>query len=114
MGWDCFAFGPKGGKITDPKIKAAFNSAGSEVCKKAEYCDIHVGRGYVALDCSDTGQMINRAGVDAWNAGHKFRVQALKFNWDFEFTKEEAPYYWSARLFMEVCAKYDLTIQFSW
>lgn len=114
MGWDCFAYGPKGGKITDSKIKSDFKSAAKKVCKKAEYHDIHVGNGFVALDVSDTGQMINRAGVDAWNAGYKFRVRQLKFNLDFEFQKEEAPYYWSAKLFMEVCEKHDLTIQFSW
>ncbi len=114
MGWDCFAFGPQGGDIKDKKVKDAFRSAIRCVLRKCEYHDIHVSSNFVVLDVSDTGRMITKAGVNAWDAGKIKRVRDLKFDWDFPYTKEQAPYYWSARKFMEVCAKYDLTIKSSW
>jgi hypothetical protein len=114
MGWDAFIKGKRGGIIVNKDILLDFKKAAIAVAKKAGYSDIHITNNFVALDISDTGQMLNRAGIDAWDASKLFRVRDLKFNWDFSYTKEEAPYYWSARKAIEVCQKHDLTIKFSW
>ena len=116
MGWDAFIYGPKGGRISNPEIISDFRTAIDEVLRHAEYHDIHINTTHrlIVLDVSNTGHMITKAGVDAWNAGKKLRVNDLKFNWDFKFEKEEAPYYWSARKAIGVCQKHNLTIEFSW
>ena len=116
MGWDAFIFGPKGGGITNKEIVKEFDQAAKWVSDNHGFHDIHIyksGR-LIVLDCSDTGQMLNRAGINAWDAGKKHRVLDLKFNWEFEYTKEEAPHYWTARKAIEICQKHDLTIEFSW
>jgi len=37
-----------------------------------------------------------------------------KANWDFKYKKEDAWAYLSARKFLELCAKHNLSIRFSW
>jgi hypothetical protein len=107
MSWGCFAFGPQGGTIRDKKIRDEFRSA-----KNCPW--INVGGGYVHLGGRDTAQMIIRAGVDAYDAGWKMSVRDLHFNWDITYNKEDAEHYHSAKTFMNICHKHNLTIQFSY
>lgn len=114
MGWDAFAKGPKGGMITNSEIKHAFRAAQKLCMLKAKGHDIHIGKGYVALDCSQTAEMLKKAcGKSPWDP-NPWHPKLMTFNWDFEYKKELAWAYWSAKKFIDVCQEFNLTIKFSW
>lgn len=63
--------------------------------------------------------MIERAtGRSVWDErdwDKEFLIKVNKqANWEFEYQQEEAWAYWSAKKFLETCAKAGLSISFSW
>lgn len=115
MGWDAFAMGPKGGKITDRKIKRDFTSAGEWVKKRTGTRDFALTGKLCGLDVSTCGEMLQRAcGIHHYSE-NPWHPKEMKFNWEFEPDDDEHWWaYWSARKFIEVCQKHNLTIKFSW
>lgn len=52
---------------------------------------------------------------DCWTYMEWDAEQVLKkANWDFGYEEKDAWAYWSARKFLETCARLKLTIRFSW
>jgi hypothetical protein len=127
MGWDAYSkqdgVNPRGFDenrnwiILDPDLRAAFAAATEEVLEKAGGVDGMLERG--GLDCSDCGQMLERATGQSvytytdWSVA-KVRRLNKKANWDFEPESGEEWAYWSARKFLEVCAEHGLSVNFSW
>ena len=62
--------------------------------------------------------MLEKAtGLDCWGDDWQAdKIQSIneKSNWDFEYSKEDAWAYWSAKKFLELCARFKLTVIFSW
>lgn len=118
MGWDAFAMGSRGGTIRDEKIINQFKRAGAKIKKEHGFSDIHVGKGFIALDCSDSAKMLERAvGLSAWsNVGWNPSKMSHDTSWGFiDSVRElELPFYWSARRFFEICKKNNLTIHFTY
>ncbi len=122
MGWDAFAEPVKNdwnkdGKITDIRKRRVFKKASNEVAKKADTVDWLLEKG--GLDVSTCGQMLEKAtgqGVYDENGWSKDKVKELNKSacWDFQVDKEDAWAYWSARYFLEACAKLGLRIRFSY
>lgn len=119
MGWDACSSAKQAGstrKLIDPDIDKLFRNADAFVKRKAEFADAGLRIGY--LDCSECAHMLERAtGKGAWGDGWSVeQVQQInkEANWDFKFIKEDSWAYWSAKKFLEVCAKANLSIEFSW
>ena len=132
MGWDAFA--TKGGKdlerdwhlgendakrpeILDKGLARAFRKAAKMATEKAGLHDWLLPIG--GLDCSGAAEMLERVGIDAWgNNLSAAEVGAINeaADWGFLFhvNEGELGYYWSARMFLETCAKNNLGIRFSW
>ena len=117
MGWDAYSSVDKLKGDTKAKAKKAFIEAHKRVLKKCGEVDFYLHDG--ALDVSWSGHMLSQATnepvyVDKpWDIEkvHKLRNKA---NWNFEYEKEQEWAYWSAREFLNVCAKYNLSITFSY
>ena len=122
MGWDAYSsvkkdYTGKTPKIVNPVHAKAFKNAFAYVKRKAGSVDGYLDGG--ALDCSACAFMLEKAtGRTAWfiKGWDKKQVKkiAKKANWDFKYHKDKAWAYWSAKKFLETCAKQDLAIQFSW
>ena len=123
MGWDAYAsvkINWKGGwdkaHIEDKNLDRLFKNA----VKKARGmgdggvdCMLRLG----GLDCSDCKLMLEEAtGEYCFDNWDKRKVQRLnkEADWDFEYDKLLAWAYWSARVFLETCAKANLEVSFSY
>lgn len=122
MGWDAFSSAkPDFEKrcVKGVKVDRLFKNAETYVRRKSGgYVDGYLRMG--ALDCSDCGRMLEKAtGKSVCNENEsRWSVAVVKeinknANWDFDYSSEETLYYWSARKFLEVCAKAGLAIRFS-
>jgi hypothetical protein len=120
MGWDAHSSAKKdweNNKLKDPTTDKLFKNAELYVKRKSGTVD-----GYLrmaGLDCSACAEMLEKAtGKSAWseNDWNKDFVKRMneKANWDFDFSQEDSWAYWSARKFLQTCAKANLSISFSW
>lgn len=120
MGWDAHSSAKrdwKKMKLKDPITDKLFKNAEVYVKRKAGSVD-----GYLrmaGLDCSACAKMLEQAtGRSAWDErgwDKDFLIKVNeKANWDFEYEQEQAWAYWSAKKFLESCAKAGLSISFSW
>jgi hypothetical protein len=110
MGWD--AISSVGKRMC---VLSEFKNAEKDVIYKTGHCDgaLHIG----CLDCKECGEMLEIAtGESVYIYWSESKVKKLnsKANWDFQYNKEDAYAYWSARYFLAVCAKNELSISFSW
>ena len=119
MGWDAHSSAEKNWqkrKLADSKINRMFKNAEAYVKKKASSVDWYLH--LAGLDCSSCAKMLEQAtGESCWEDGwseEKVKELAAKANWNFEFEKEKDWAYWSAKKFLETCAKANLSITFSW
>ena len=132
MGWDAYATkndeivninwnlynSDKRPELTDPVLKVTFEKAAQTVRELAEdKYDWMLSFG--GLACSDCARMLEKAtGIDTHPIDDSLlsseQVKNLhkKANWEFAAIPLWA--YWSARKFLEVCAKHNLGMQFSW
>lgn len=118
MGWDAFAKVRRDElTIHDEVIRNDFKSASDEVKQltgKFDWLLPHAG-----LDVSTCGEMLSRAtnmnhyDMDGWSISKVKRLQE-RVNWDFDYDKGDEWAYESAKRFLELCAKHDLAIEFSW
>ena len=111
MGWDAIAFLAKESSYD----KSDFEAISSEIIKKTGAVDGGFCSGY--LDCSLCGKMIELAsGLSVydhvcWDADYVKNVNAMA-TWDFKYRKSEEWAYLSAKLFIELASKHNLSIQF--
>lgn len=103
-------------QIINPKHRRSFKNASNYVKRKEKIVDWLLE--YGGLDCSDCAEMLQKAtGMDCWGENlswQRVKSYAKKANWDFCYPKTEAWAYWSARKFLETCAKLNLPIRFIW
>lgn len=120
MGWD--AYSPAGrdykkNKLKDPAIDKLFKNAESYVKRKTGSVDGLLRM--AGLDCSDCAEMLDKAtgrsvtDDNNWSKNFVKKMNACA-NWDFEYEQEQAWAYWSARKFLETCAKAGISISFKW
>lgn len=118
MGWDAFTKIERGeNKLINDQLDIAFKNAASFVKKKTGRVDpeLHLGM----LDNSCCAHFLYKAtGVsvydqEGWSI-NKVHLIRKKANWNFEFDKEFSWAYWSAKKFLEVCARKNLAIYFSY
>ena len=119
MGWDAFSSVKTldDCKPKHPEPRRLFRNAHLYVKRKAGSVDGYLE--YGSLDCSDCRRMLEEATGESCydeNGWSKEKVRDLQksANWNFEYDPEDAWAYWSARKFLEVCAKLNLSIEFSW
>lgn len=97
-------------------VAEAFKRASKQARKETGSVDALLRLG--GLDCSTCAKMLEKATgesvyVEDWSA-LKVKTLSESANWDFKCDDGKAWAYWSARLFLETCAKFNLSIQFSW
>lgn len=120
MGWDAFTSARtdyKLNKLKSKRIDKLFDNATKYVVKKAGSADIYLRT--AGLDCSACALMLQEAtGESVWVDKKWNREYVRKVNreadWNFEYDKEDAWAYWSARKFLETCARAGLSIHFSY
>ncbi|HNG68581.1 MAG TPA: hypothetical protein PLP63_06535 [Saprospiraceae bacterium] len=104
-------------RIANPQLRNQFYNAINEIQQKAGTADgslIHGG-----LDCSNCADMIEKATLrscydsNGWSAEEVKKINESA-DWNFEYNQEDAWAYWSAKKFLELCAKNNLSIKFSW
>lgn len=120
MGWDAQSaakvdWGAK--KLQDPTLAKMFIEAHKYVRRKTGSVDGDLMLG--GLDCSACADMLVEAtGVDVYSENPWSRAFVKttneKADWDFEYDKSSAWAYWSARKFLETCAKANLSIRFTY
>lgn len=119
MGWDAFAEKPdttEDYQFTAEEL-APFREAAARVKAKATYADGLLEQG--GLDVSISGEMLKQAtgqsvyDILPWEP-EMVRTIAASANWDFEVDASETQFYWSAREFLDTCAKLGYGIRFSW
>jgi hypothetical protein len=110
MGWDAIS------SVGNNKaIIAKFKEAEKLTISMAGCADANLCLG--SLGCKICGEMLTIAtGESVYMYWSESKVKKLnsKANWDFNYNKDEEWAYWSARYFLEVCAKHELSISFSW
>lgn len=123
MGWDAFSSAEVDWdkkQIVDKNLDSQFEEAAKFVIEKTGSVDGYLRLG--ALDVSTCGHMLQEAtGENCWSetpwSPEFVKKMYREADWDFKIdakdTDEKAAY-WSARKFLEVCAKHDLSIRFSW
>ena len=104
-------------KLKDPTIDKLFKNAELYVKRKAGSVDGCLRM--AGLDCSACAKMLEKAtNRSAWDesewSNDFVKKINLDANWDFEYENEQAWAYWSAKKFLETCAKANLSISFSW
>lgn len=120
MGWDAHSSAKVDWdrhRLADDNIHNLFAEAVDEVRKKADMVDgfLHLG----SLDLRACAYMLQKAtgqscfSEQGWDAD-LVKLLNQRANWNFAYEKEESCEYWSARLFLETCAKANLSISFSW
>jgi len=126
MGWDAFA--TRDGElikvdwardqIVDETLRIAFESAAESVKEKAEWVDGLLPLG--GLDLSGCGEAINAmSDLEAWSDGataEEIRELVFSDSWEYAVRPHHITLYewWSARKFLEVCARYGLGVRFNW
>lgn len=114
MGWDAFAETKTGKTIKSAKIKKAFSDASDQLCLLVG-CDGFLS--HCALDCSGAGAALKEAtgfGVydeAGWSAE---KVQLAKAKASWEEVEGCLSLIASAKVFLDLCAKHNLSIYFSW
>ncbi len=73
----------------------------------------------IGLCVSYSGKMLEKGtGINVYRSEvvefEELKEISKNVNWDFEYIKKDACYYWSARKFFELCLKYELDIRFSY
>jgi len=111
MGWDAISSVGK-----NKAIIAKFKEAEKLTIAMAGCADANLWFG--GLDCQECGEMLTIATgesvyVESWSV-EKVKQLYKKANWDFQYNKEAAWAYWSARYLLAVCARHELSILFSW
>lgn len=120
MGWDAHTNAEKDWdkkQLKNPKIDKMFLEADEYVKNKTGTVDFYLRM--AGLDVSTCGKMLETAtGMSVydergWDSDF---VQKLnkKANWNFPYEKEDAWAYYSAKKFLQACAKSGLSITFSW
>jgi len=95
----------------------AFAFAHREVTFKAGRVDGFLINGGLNLESS--ANMLQQAtgmsvyDEDSWNVD-QVKELARRANWNFTYSTEDKAGYWSARYFLNTCAKLGLGIGFSW
>jgi hypothetical protein len=119
MGWDAHSSAEKDWKkkrLVDKGMRKAFNNADKFVKSKTGTVDWYLHM--AGLDCSSCAEMLQKAtGRDCWGEDWKSeKIEKINesANWDFEYSTDEAWAYWSAKKFLELCAKFKLSVEFSW
>lgn len=125
MGWDAYAKPvdndwKKDGRIVNRRQRRVFKEASKEVYEKAGTVDWLLDKG--GLDVSTCGEMLAQAtgqSVYDENGWNKKRVKELSRTADWSFIDhpvdiEDLWAYWSAKKFLEACAKLGLGIRFSY
>ena len=119
MGWDAHTNAKKNWdkhQLSNKEQRVAFKEAFEYVKSEAGQVDWYLDM--AGLDCSACAEMLEKAtGKDCWGDDWKSNdIQSIyeNSNWDFEFSKEDAWAYWSAKKFLELCAKFKFTVTFSW
>ncbi len=103
-------------ELLNPEYAEAFKQASKQARKETGSVDALLRLG--GLDCSTCAKMLEKATgesvyVEEWSAS-KVKTLSKSANWGFKCDDSKAWAYWSARLFLETCAKFNLSIQFSW
>jgi len=70
------------------------------------------------LDCSECARMLEKATkMNAWDENgwdvEKVKTLHSSADWKFNYHKDKAWAYWSAKKFLEICAENNLSIEFS-
>ncbi len=119
MGWDAHTNAKinwNKRQLSNKEQRIAFKEAFDFVKLEAGQVDGYLDM--AGLDCSACAKMLEKAtGRDCWGNDWKSNeIQSIleKSNFYFEFSKEDAWAYWSAKKFIELCAKFKLTVTFSW
>lgn len=103
-------------ELINPEYRDAFKKASDYVKRKAATVDWLLEFG--GLDCSACAEMLEEAtGESCWGPKwNREKVQKLNSNanWDFDYDPTLSWAYWSARKYLETCAKLNLIIKFSW
>ena len=119
MGWDAHTSAEKvweKRRLKDKFQNSAFKKADKFVFKKTGSADAYLR--LAGLDCSACAEMLQKAtGRDCW--GDDWSVDEIESinknaNWDFEYDQDKAWAYWSAKEFLRLCAKFRLSVTFSW
>jgi hypothetical protein len=111
MGWDAFAI------RTKCHIRTTFKQAEIDVRSKADSVDFGLHKGW--LDCSACAKALEEAtgescwDEDGWSAA-KVRRLATTATWPDEVADENKWAVYSAKAFLEACAKIGTGIRFSW
>ena len=118
MGWDAFANIERDWDKKIVKVSAInkeFKKASKYVQKKTGAVDWLLTMG--GLDVSTCGNMLERATNESvykdWDAELVQKLNKSAY-WGFEYDKAESWAYYSAKKFLEICAKFDLSIRFSY
>lgn len=123
MGWDASADAKKiynknnnRYQLSNKKQRFAFKEAFEFVKSEAGQVDGFLDMG--GLDCSACAKMLEQATGrscfgDGWKSDEIQQIYEMS-NWDFHFDKEKAWAYWSARKFLELCAKFKLAVTFNY
>jgi hypothetical protein len=112
MGWDAHSSVKK-----KKEALKDFKEAAEWVKAKCGSVDGFLSGG--SLDISNSGNMLAEATRESVYDKYGWEEKKVKglyesAYWDFHYEEEDATYYWSARKFLEVCAKHNLRIDFSW
>lgn len=121
MGWDAFAAAEiskgKGFKLKHKRHREAFKAAHEEVLKNADSVDGGLDAGVLGSSaCRDMLQKAFNGNVSVysnWTPEQTKQAQKLA-NWNFKYSKEDAWAYWSAKIWLRVCAENDLGVEFSY
>lgn len=120
MGWDAHSSAKvnwKENRLRNANLNRLFINAHGYVKRKTGGVDGFLSIG--SLDVDDCALMLEKAtGKSCWDekGWSKKEVKEIykKADWDFEYKINEAWAYWSAKKFLEVCAKSNLSIRFSY
>lgn len=121
MGWDAHSsvevdYTRQPARIKNEDQHLAFTNEAKSIINQAGTVDGNFDFG--GLDCSRCARMLEKAtgescyGAD-WDAA-KVKELRKNANWKFYRSKEHKWAYLSAKKFLELCAKFDLSISFSW
>ncbi len=120
MGWDAHSSAKKNWgkkKLSDPEMDAVFLKADEFVLEKCGSRDGYLRMG--GLDCSACREMLEQATGWDWYSTRGFNSEDIKHmnknaDWEFQFPKDQAWAYWSAKMFLESCAVCNLSVEISY
>lgn len=116
MGWDAITnvYNYETKKYTNRNFSKAFRQAAAAVTLLTGSVDGDLCHG--GLDCSLCRKFLEKATglvcyID-WDAAETVKIEASA-NWDFYYKPDEAWAYFSAKLFLEICAHHKLAVTFT-